>query len=166
MIDSVSRLQKLITKTVKQDVVPEAKAFLEATKSVRALRNSFQHAEERIRDAAPFPMPGVPPLWGTLECLAPGEDRTKARSLSITPGTRTFRWATSAVVGSPYPAAPVDHIALTAFGVEVSLTRSHGDIVSLARALENTVPVGPPGLTFTDLVMIATVPYDDVLDSD
>ncbi len=160
MTDSVNRLRVLLPLAIRQRVVPAVKVFLLATETIKTLRDSFQHADERVRDAAPFPMPGVPPLWGTLECLAPGQDRTKARSLSITPGTRTFRWANSAIADCPYPASPVDHIALTAFGVEVSLTRTHGHVAKLAAVLEGIVPTGATGMTFADLVMMADVPYD------
>jgi len=159
MVDSINRLRILLTNTIHPNTLPEVKVFLDETKRVREVRNAFQHAEERIRDAAPFPMPGVPPLWGTIECLAPGRDRTTARSLSITPGTRTFRWATSAIVGCPYPSSPVDHVALTAFGIEVLLTETHNDLAKLAPALENAVPKVPTGATFCDLVMTSNVPY-------
>jgi hypothetical protein len=161
MIDSMHRLGKLLWKTATWNAIPEVEVFLEAVRSVADLRNSFQHADERVRDAAPFPMPGVPPLWGTIECLGPGADRTKARSLSITPGNRTFRWARSEIVGRPYPSPPVDHIALTAFGVAVSLTELHGALAPLVPALERYIPPVPNGATFSDLMITAGVAYDD-----
>jgi hypothetical protein len=99
MIDSMHRLGKLLWRTATWNAIPEVEVFLEAVRPT--FETPFRHADERVRDAAPFPMPGVPPLWGTIECLAPGADRTKARSLSITPGNRTFRWAQSEIVGCP-----------------------------------------------------------------
>jgi hypothetical protein len=160
MIDSMNRLGKLLRDTVTKDAVREVEVFLETVRSVRELRNSFQHAEERVRNAPPFPMPGVPPLWGTIECLAPSADWRSAKSLSITPGNRTFQWAGSEIVGCPYPTAPVDHIALTAFDVAVSPTELHGALKPLGPALERFIPV-PNGTTFSDLVIIGDVSYDD-----
>lgn len=161
MIDSLNRLGKLLRDTITKDAIPEVETFLVAIGPVRALRNSFQHAEERVRSAAPFPMPGVPPLWGTIECLAPGPDRRNARSMSITPGNRTFRWATSEIVGCSYPRPPVDHVALTAFNEAVSLTQLHAAIGPLGPALERFIPPVPPGATFSDFMMIGGVSYDD-----
>jgi hypothetical protein len=161
MIDSMHRLGKLLWDTVTKDAIPEVEVFLEAVRSVRELRNSFQHAEERVKDAAPFPMPGVPPLWGTLECLAPGADRRHAKSLSITPGNRTFRWARSEIVGCPYPSPPVDHVALTAFDVAVSLTKLHDALAPLGPALEKFIPPVPNSATFSDLMITGGVSYDD-----
>jgi len=161
MIDSMHRLGKLLWKAATKDAISEVEVFLEAVRSVTELRNSFQHAEERVRDAARFPMPGVPPLWGTIECLAPGVDRTQARSLSITPRNRTFRWAHLEIVDCPYPAPPVDHVALTAFNAAVSLTTLHGALAPLVLALERYIPPVPNGATFSDLIIIAGVSYDD-----
>ncbi len=159
MINSVSRLRKLIPQAYDARV-PAQKVFLDETEALRQLRNSIEHADERILRAEPFPMPGTPPLWGILECLAPGPSRRTARCASLTPGTRTFRWASSAVVDCPYPKSPVDHISITAFDVELSLTKMHEVVERLARGLEEVSPPIEPTFSFSDLLMVFETPYD------
>lgn len=164
MVDSASRLRRLLPQAYDLNKAPAVRTFLDQTEPVRLLRNSVQHAEERIRDAEPFPLAGTPPLWGTLECMAPGEDETVARFASLTPGTRTFRWASSATAGCAYPKAPVDHIAITAFGVELVLTTTHATIVTLARGLEEVAPKTQPRFSFADTLIVASVAYEQADD--
>ena len=56
---------------------------------------------------------------------------------------------------------PVDHIALTAFNVAASLTTLHKALKPLVPALERHIPPVPDGATFSDLMIIAGVPYED-----
>lgn len=159
MIDAVNRLRRLLPKAYNKDRTPALEPFLLDTEEVRVLRNGIHHAEERIEKAEPWSMPGVPPMWGTIECLAPGADATSARYAALTPGTRTFKWASSAVASSPYPNAPVDHICITAFGARLSLTRIFSVVDRLARGLEEVAPAVPPGRGFVDMLMTWSVPY-------
>jgi hypothetical protein len=166
MINAMSRLRKLIPQAYDDARVPAQKVFLDETETLRQLRNSIEHADERILNAEPFAMPGTPPLWGTLECLAPGSSRRTARCASLTPGTRTFRWASSAVVDCPYPRPPVDHISITAFEVELSLTKMHEAVERLARGLEEVSPPIEPTFSFADSLMVFETPYDAPEDDD
>jgi hypothetical protein len=160
VIDCVNRLRKLLPEAYLLERTPAITPFLAETETVRVIRNSFQHAGERIKEAVPFPMPGTPPLWGTLEWVTPASDGPSARQFSLTPGTRTFRWASSAVIGRPFPRAPVDHIALTAFGDTAFVTQIHDALGRLVRGLEDVTPKVDTGPSFSDLLMTFTVSYD------
>jgi hypothetical protein len=173
-VDAVNRLRNLLEVTVRKRVIPQVRVFIGETETYKDLRNDVQHLETELRkkkraeaekakadgeDEAPPWMLGMPATWGTLACLGPTDDASKAKFAVLVPGTRSYATSNFGIAGAPYPARPADSITLTAHGKQVRLTETHQAIERVTRAIETVLPPGThPGRA--EFLLVGTTPYE------
>jgi hypothetical protein len=173
-VDAVNRLRNLLEVTVRKRVIPQVRVFIADTETYKDLRNDVQHLETELKkkkrdeierakaageDEAPPWMIGTPATWGTLACLGPTDDASKAKFAVLVPGTRSYATSNFGIASAPYPIRPADSITLTAHGKQVRLTETHRAVERVTRAIESVLPTGTQA-GHAEFLLVGTTPYD------
>ncbi len=150
IIDSCHRLRELL------QGLPGMKAndagrqiFLRATSDVEKLRHVVQHLRNEIKDLVPLGLP----VWGSLAWFVVDDEKMFAgKSCVVVTGNMSVRGEHPAVnPAGQVIRGPVDHVTLTAGGVQISLSKVMQAIAQFTarferqfRAWLDTQPAGMP----------------------
>lgn len=133
VIDAVNRLRSLVLMIPGTKDHPDVRGFLEATDTVRELRNDVQHLNARVDGLASQKLPA----WGVISWVTLHDDTpVRARSHVLVAGSvATSSHYLENPVGQQIR-SPIDLVKLNAHGRSIDLGRTLSSVAGLVELLE------------------------------